>query len=149
MGWRVGREDTVTRSGIAGEVGWMLDDLLARVGPVRKALVLSRDGLVMAACRNMTRQEAEYLAALASGFFSIAVGAGPHLDSGEVRQTVVELEKGLFFVVPAGANSCLAVLSEAGSNAGLVSYEMTMLVKRIRGHLAASPRSDPLGHGAR
>ncbi|MFD0690688.1 roadblock/LC7 domain-containing protein [Actinomadura fibrosa] len=139
----------MTRPDNTAEFGWMLDDLRARVGPVRKALVLSRDGLVMGACRDMTRQEAEYLAALAAGFFSVAVGAKPHLDSGEVRQTIMELDEGLFFVVPAGTGSCLAVLSEAGSHAGLVTYEMTMLVKRIRRHLAARPRTDPLGHGAR
>ncbi|WP_018653328.1 roadblock/LC7 domain-containing protein [Actinomadura flavalba] len=135
----------MTAQDIGGELGWMLDDLLDRVGAVRKALVLSRDGLVMGASRTLARDDAEYLAALAAGFFSLAVGARPHLDSGEVRQTVVELEDGLFFVVPAGSGSCLAVLSEAGANAGLVTYEMTMLVKRVRSHLTAPPRADRTG----
>jgi predicted regulator of Ras-like GTPase activity (Roadblock/LC7/MglB family) len=125
----------------AGELGWMLDDLIERVGQIRKALVLSRDGLVMGSCRGMPRQDAEYLAALAAGLFSVATGAQPHLDAGQVRQAVIELEGGLFFVVPAGSGSCLALLSEAGSNAGLVAYEMAMLVKRVSRHLAARPRA--------
>jgi hypothetical protein len=37
------------------------------------------------------------------------------------------------------------VLSDAGSNAGLVAYEMAMLVKRVRRHLAAAPRSSEQG----
>jgi predicted regulator of Ras-like GTPase activity (Roadblock/LC7/MglB family) len=126
----------------AGALGWMLDDLIERVGQIRKALVLSRDGLVMGACRDLSRDEAEYLAALAAGLYSVANGAQPHLDAGEVRQAVIELEAGLFFVVPAGSGSCLALLSEAGANAGLVAYEMTMLVKRVSQHLAARPRAD-------
>jgi len=149
MNQHIGWEGPNRQPADAGELGWMLDDLIERVGPVRKALILSRDGLVMGVCRDMSRQEAEYLAALAAGLFSVAAGAQPHLDSGEVRQTVVELETGLFFVVPAGTGSCLALLSETGSNAGLVAYEMTMLVKRVSRHMAARPRADapPFGTG--
>ncbi|MBO2448310.1 roadblock/LC7 domain-containing protein [Actinomadura barringtoniae] len=135
----------MTQSDIGGELGWMLDDLVDRVGEVRKALVLSRDGLIMGATRGMTREDAEFLAALAAGFFSLASGARDHLDAGDVRQAVIELDEGLFFVVPAGVGSCLALLSRAGSNAGLVSYEMTMLVKRVSRHLAAKPRNAGLG----
>ncbi|MEU5876437.1 roadblock/LC7 domain-containing protein [Spirillospora sp. NPDC047279] len=131
----------MTQPDIAGELGWMLDDLVDRVGDVRKALVLSRDGLIMGATRGMSREDAEFLAALAAGFFSLAAGARTHLDSGEVRQAVIELEDGLFFVVPAGVGSCLALLSRTGANAGLVSYEMTVLVKRVSRHLAARPRT--------
>src|SRR5437763_1318817 len=47
----------------ASELGWLLDDLINRVGEVRKALVLSRDGLVMGASRGIGREEADYLAA--------------------------------------------------------------------------------------
>ncbi|MBW8486199.1 roadblock/LC7 domain-containing protein [Actinomadura parmotrematis] len=137
----------MTRSDIAGELGWMLDDLVERVGDVRTAMVLSRDGLIMATTRGMDRENAEFLAALAAGFFSLAAGARDHLEAGEVRQAVIELEEGLFFVVPAGVNSCLALLSRAGSDAGLVSYEMTMLVRRVSRHLAARPRGADLGAG--
>ncbi|TNY34511.1 roadblock/LC7 domain-containing protein [Thermomonospora catenispora] len=127
-------------TGVTAELGWLLDDLVDRVGQIRKAIVLSRDGLVMGSSRGVSREEGEYLAALAAGFHSLAVGAGPHLACGEVRQTIVELEKGLFFVVPAGSGSCLALLSDADANAGLVAYEMTMLVKRMRKHLSTTPR---------
>jgi hypothetical protein len=43
--------------------------------------------------------------------------------------------------MPAGNGSCLAVLSDAGGNAGLVAYETTMLIKRVRRALSASPRA--------
>lgn len=130
----------MTQAGVAGELGWLLDDLVDRVGQVRKVIVLSRDGLVMGASRGMGREDAEYLAALAAGFHSLAVGAEAHFGAGAVRQTVVELEDGLFFVVAAGSGSCLALLSEAGANAGLIAYEMTMLVKRVRRQLSAQAR---------
>lgn len=137
----------MTRSGVTDELGWLLDDLVERVGQVRKAVILSRDGLVMAASTGVARDDAEYLAALAAGFHSLAVGAQPHLEAGEVRQTIIELEGGLFFIVQAGTGSCLALLSAAGANAGLIAYEMAMLVKRVRRHLSAGPRTTGSGAG--
>ncbi|MEV3924540.1 roadblock/LC7 domain-containing protein [Actinomadura coerulea] len=124
----------------SGELDWLLDDLVQRVGEVRQAVLLSRDGLVMGASGDVTRKDAEFLAALSSGFHSLANGAREHFRAKQVRQTVVELDGMLFFVMPAGNGSCLAVLSDAGGNAGLVAYETTMLIKRVRRTLAAQPR---------
>jgi predicted regulator of Ras-like GTPase activity (Roadblock/LC7/MglB family) len=57
-----------------------------------------------------------------------------------VRQTIIELEHGILFVIAAGEGSCLAALCPADADAGAVAYEMAMLVKRARPHLAALPR---------
>ncbi|WP_242907308.1 roadblock/LC7 domain-containing protein [Actinomadura terrae] len=133
-----------------GELDWLLDDLVERVGEVRQAVLLSRDGLVMGASGGVTRKDAEFLAALSSGFHSLANGAREHFQAKQVRQTVVELDGMLFFVMPAGEGSCLAVLSDAGGNAGLVAYETTMLIKRVRRQLGTAPRSgDPADPAAR
>lgn len=56
----------------AGEVDWLLDDLVLRVGEVRHAVVLSNDGLAVGASNGLSREDAEHLAAVASGFHSLA-----------------------------------------------------------------------------
>jgi predicted regulator of Ras-like GTPase activity (Roadblock/LC7/MglB family) len=99
----------------------------------------------MAASSAITRADAELLAALSSGFHSLASGAREHFGSRTVRQTVLELDGLLFFVLPAGNGSCLAVLSDAGGNAALVSYETAMLMKRVRRQLAAAPCGSEAG----
>ncbi|MFG2088452.1 MULTISPECIES: roadblock/LC7 domain-containing protein [unclassified Spirillospora] len=129
------------QSHATGELDWLLDDLVERVGEVHQAVLLSRDGLVMGASKGVTRKDSEFLAALSSGFHSLANGAREHFEAKQVRQTVVELDGMLFFIIPAGSGSCLAVLSDAGGNAGLVAYETTMLIKRVRRQLSASPRT--------
>ncbi|MEU8797379.1 MULTISPECIES: roadblock/LC7 domain-containing protein [unclassified Spirillospora] len=139
----------MTQQGVAAELNFLLDDLVDRVPQIRKVVVLSRDGLVMGMSRGVGREDAEYLAALAAGFHSLAIGAKPQLESGEVRQALIEMDDGLFFVVPAGANSCLALLSEVGANAGLVAYEMTMLVKRVGRQLSTGLRRAGPGPGPR
>jgi predicted regulator of Ras-like GTPase activity (Roadblock/LC7/MglB family) len=130
-------QDTTT----AGpDLSWLLDDLAARVDQIKQAVILSRDGLAVAASRNLKREEAEHLSALAAGVQSLARGAGEHFGLGEVRQIVIELEQAFLFVTAAAHGSCLAVLCPSDADAGLIAYEMAMLVKRAGPHLAAQPR---------
>lgn len=123
-----------------GELNWLLDDLVSRVANIRKALVLSSDGLATGGSRDLSREDAEHLAAVASGFHSLAKGVGRHFDVGTVRQTMVELDEAFLFVSAAGDGSCLAVLTDADADVGHVAYEMTLLVKRVGVHLATAPR---------
>lgn len=124
----------------AGQLSWLLDSLVGRVPPVQQALVLSRDGLVVAASQNMSRADGDHLSALAAGVQSLAREAGQQFAGGEVRQTIIELESMFLFVMAAGAGTCLAVLAAAEANAAVVAYEMTMLVRRMGKYLTAPPR---------
>ncbi|MDQ8703401.1 roadblock/LC7 domain-containing protein [Streptomyces sp. LHD-70] len=125
-----------------GELNWLLDDLVARVATIRKAVVLSSDGLATGVSADLTREDGEHLAAVASGFHSLAKGVGRHFEAGQVRQTVVELDDAFLFVTAAGDGSCLAVLADSDTDVGLVAYEMTLLVKRVGVHLGTAPRTD-------
>jgi predicted regulator of Ras-like GTPase activity (Roadblock/LC7/MglB family) len=127
-------------SGPGRDLGWLLDDLVDRVDQFRKVVILSRDGLVVAASRDLHREDAEHLSALAAGVQSLARGAGKHFGVGEVRQTIIELEGALLFITAAGHGSCLAALCPTNADAGLVAYEMAMLVKRAGPHLGSRPR---------
>ena len=123
-----------------GQLDWLLNDLVARVTNIDKAVILSRDGLVIGASSGLSREDSEYLCAVAAGFQSLARGAGHHFGGGAVRQTVVEMEQAFMFVTAAGEGSCLAVLAGAGVDAGMVAYEMAILVRRVGEHLGVSPR---------
>jgi predicted regulator of Ras-like GTPase activity (Roadblock/LC7/MglB family) len=92
------------------------------------------------ASADLTREEAEHMAAVAAAMQSLATGAGDRFNAGDVRQTIIELERGLLFVIAAGEGSCLAALCPATADAGNIAYEMAMLVKRARPHLASIPR---------
>lgn len=124
----------------SGELDWLLDDLVARVTDVRHAVVLSSDGLASGASSDLAREDAEHLSAVASGFHSLAKGAGRHFGTGGVRQTVVEMDDGFLFVAAAGDGSCLALLTSVTADVGLVAYEMARLVRRVGQHLGTEPR---------
>jgi predicted regulator of Ras-like GTPase activity (Roadblock/LC7/MglB family) len=50
------------------------------------------------------------------------------------------MENAFLFVTSAGQGSCLAVLSPADADVGMIAYEMAMLVKRVGQHMSANPR---------
>ena len=122
------------------DLAWLLDDLADRLPDFRQAVILSRDGLCIAASGDLSREDAEHLSAVAAAVQSLAAGTGDRFSAGGVRQTIIELEHGILFVIAAGEGSCLAALCPADADAGAVAYEMAMLVKRARPHLAALPR---------
>jgi predicted regulator of Ras-like GTPase activity (Roadblock/LC7/MglB family) len=122
------------------QLGWLLDNLVSRVANVRQALLLSRDGLVVAMSKNMSREEGDNLSALAAGVHSLARGVGKQVGNEEVRQTIIEMDSVFLFVMAAGQGTCLAVLASADANLGVMAYEMAMLVRRMGVHLTAGPR---------
>jgi predicted regulator of Ras-like GTPase activity (Roadblock/LC7/MglB family) len=129
----------------AGELDWLLDDLVSRVAQIDKAVILTRDGLAVGASAGLSREDAEHLSAVAAGFQSLARGIGQHFGTGPARQTIVEMESAFLFVTAAGEGSCLAILAEAGADAGLIAYEMAVLVKRVGAHLSVDSRPVPSG----
>jgi len=104
------------------DLAWLLDDLADRVADFRRAVILSRDGLLIAASKDLSREDGEHLSAVAAAVQSLAAGTGDRFAAGRVRQTIIELEQGIFFLIAAGEGSCLAALCPAQADAGSVAY---------------------------
>jgi predicted regulator of Ras-like GTPase activity (Roadblock/LC7/MglB family) len=127
--------------GRAGQLDWLLDDLVRRIAHITKAVILSQDGMTLGASQTLGRDDAEHLAALAAGFQSLARGTSRHFGGGAVRQTVIEMESGFLLVTAAGSGTCLAVITGPGADLGLVAYEMAVLVRRSGEHIRVNTRA--------
>ena len=123
-----------------GELDWLIDGLIASVSGIRQAIILSPDGLTLGKAAQMTSGDADHLSALAAGAHSLARGAGQKFGLGDVSQTIIEMDAALLFITPAGRGTCLALLADAGADAGQIAYEMARLVKRVGQHMIADPR---------
>jgi predicted regulator of Ras-like GTPase activity (Roadblock/LC7/MglB family) len=123
------------------DLTWLLDDLVGRVNETNHAVVLSADGLLIASSKGFSQDDAEHLAAVASGIQSLAKGAGERFGGGTVRQTIVEMQSAFLLVTVAGKGACLAVLSSEKADVGLIAYEMAMLVTSVDEHLSTPSRS--------
>jgi predicted regulator of Ras-like GTPase activity (Roadblock/LC7/MglB family) len=130
----------MTELSASGELSWLLQNLGTRVNHVRQAVVLSADGLTIGRSQGLDADDADHLSALAAGVQSLAGGASRRFRGGAVRQTVIEMDDALLFITAAGQGTSLAVLADGDADAGLVAYEMAVLVKRVGQHLAANPR---------
>lgn len=130
-----------------GELNWLLENLVSTVHRVRQAVILSPDGLPLGNSPGLSADDADHLAALAAGVQSLARGAGQRFSGGEVRQTIIEMDAALLFITAAGQGTCLAVLADVDADAGLIAYEMAVLVKRVGQHMVANPRF-PASHTA-
>jgi predicted regulator of Ras-like GTPase activity (Roadblock/LC7/MglB family) len=131
----------MTESNPLQGLDWLVDDLLRRLPGADRAIVLSSDGLLIGRSSNLTRDDGEHLAAVASGFQSLARGTGRHFGGGAVRQTVVEMDHYFLVVTAAGSGACLALLADANADMGMVAYEMNLLVKRVGTYLSSAPRT--------
>ena len=119
------------------QLDWLLVDFVRSTAGARHALVVSADGLRLAASQEIGEALGDQLAAVTSGLISLAQGVASSFAAGPVRQTIVEMAGGYLFVTAIGDGAALAVHSDRQCDIGMVGYEMTLLANRV-GH-AVSP----------
>jgi predicted regulator of Ras-like GTPase activity (Roadblock/LC7/MglB family) len=95
----------------ARDLSWLINAFANRVPGVAHAAVVSSDGLLVAVSGGLQCSNADQVAAVTAGLFSVASGAARMLDGDEVLQTVVEMDRGVFFVMSIGDGAILAVLA--------------------------------------
>jgi predicted regulator of Ras-like GTPase activity (Roadblock/LC7/MglB family) len=126
----------------ARDLNWLIGNFARSTPGVAHAVVVSADGLPVAVSERLDRAKADQLAAIASGVASLSQGAARCFDGGPVRQTVVEMERGLLFVMAISDGSCLAVLAASSCDIGVVGYQMAVLVVRVGEVLTPTLRAE-------
>ena len=119
---------------------WLVTRLVDEVPDVAHAILLSADGLLMAASASIPADRAEQVAAVSSGLASLGVGASRLFAGGAVLQTIVEMEHGYLMLMSVGNGSNLAVLTQEAADVGQVGYEMALLVDRVGRTIQAQAR---------
>lgn len=125
------------------DLGWLLTDITT-VPEVRHAVVISNDGLEIGRSEQIAREDAERLAAACSGLHSLSRGVAHNFGGPQstTLQIIIEFNGGYLFIVAAGPGAHLAVVTSHSVDAGLVAYQMQLLVERIGAHLTSPPRHD-------
>jgi predicted regulator of Ras-like GTPase activity (Roadblock/LC7/MglB family) len=121
---------------------WLVSNFAHEVPGVSHAVLVSVDGLLIAASEQLPRERAEQLAAVTSGLASLAAGAAQLFEGGQVLQSVVEMANGYLLVMRVGDGSQLATLAVPNCDIGQIGYEMAVLVERV-GNVVSSSRRAP------
>ena len=122
---------------------WLVTKFAREVPGVAHALLVSVDGLPIAASELLPRERADQLAAVASGLASLATGAAQLFEGGRVLQTVVEMQRGYLLLMRVGDGSHLVVLAVTSCDIGQIGYEMAMLADQVGGVVESSRRTAP------
>jgi uncharacterized protein len=126
----------------ASDFSWLVDNFANRTPGVAHAMVVSADGLPIAVSQRLDRPKADQLAAIACGLASLTQGSARCIDGGLVKQTVVEMDRGLLVVMAINDGSCLTVLAGSSCDVGVVAYEMTVLGSRTGDVLTPALRAE-------
>ncbi|MBY6411457.1 roadblock/LC7 domain-containing protein [Rhodococcus sp. BP-252] len=119
---------------------WLVSNFARDIVGVAHAVLVSADGLLMAASEQLPRERAEQLAAVTSGLASLSSGAARLFDGGPVLQSIVEMENGYLLLMSVGDGSHLASLTASTCDIGQVGYEMAVLVDRVGSMIEPSAR---------
>ncbi|MCW2944933.1 MAG: Roadblock/LC7 family protein [Actinoallomurus sp.] len=125
------------------DLSWLVTNFVERVPRVAHGVVVSSDGLPMAYSDGFPADRVDQLAAIASGLTSLTQGAARIFEGGAVTQTLVEMERGLLFVMAISDGSVLGILAAPDCDMGLVAYEMALLVERVGRVLTPALRAEP------
>jgi predicted regulator of Ras-like GTPase activity (Roadblock/LC7/MglB family) len=134
--------DNQALSQAARDLNWLISAFAQRVPGVAHAIVVSSDGMLVAVSDGLPRDNADQLAAVTSGLFSITCGAARLFDGDYVKLTVVEMGQGYFLVMSIRDGSILAVLAANDADIGVVGYEMTRLAKQAGEMLTPALRAE-------
>jgi predicted regulator of Ras-like GTPase activity (Roadblock/LC7/MglB family) len=120
------RGERVEPAGQAQDPARLIAELTERIPGMRHALVVSADGVPVAASDGIPPGRLEQLAAITSGLVSLADGVARAFDGGGVTQAVVVMAECTLVIMAIDDGSCLAVLVTAAADLDHVAYEMTM-----------------------
>ena len=122
-------------------LGWLCEDFVLRTPGTAHAVVVSADGIQLAASKALPAEHALQVASISSGLVSLVLGAANCFEAGAVTQTAIEMERGYLFVMSIGDGSCLTVLAAPDCATGTVGHAMGRFVERVGRLLTPELRS--------
>ncbi len=126
----------------ASNVNWLVNNFVERVPGANDAVVVSSDGLPIAASSGLDRDSVDRFAAVSSGLIGLAYGAAGRFGGGAVTEVIVEMENAFLFVTGISDGSLLAVMASNACDVGLVAYEMAVLVEKTGAVLTPELRAE-------
>ncbi|NBE54882.1 roadblock/LC7 domain-containing protein [Streptomyces boluensis] len=123
----------------AGSLDWLLTDFARRVPEVTHALAVSVDGLALA-FTGLDQDDADRLAAIASGLVNLMSGAAQLLRTDPVEHSLTAMDGGYLFAMAVSSGASLVVVTTREADIGEVSYSMAELIDQVGGALSPQIR---------
>jgi predicted regulator of Ras-like GTPase activity (Roadblock/LC7/MglB family) len=125
------------------DVAWLLSQFASEAPGVTHAVILSLDGLRVAAAGAVDRDLADQLAACTSGLLSLAHQLGSLLASGSPDHVTVRFGQGHLLCMRIGQLAGLMVAAAPDSDLRVLAFQMTRFVQSVGHRLAPAARATP------
>ncbi|WP_419998960.1 roadblock/LC7 domain-containing protein [Streptomyces boninensis] len=114
----------------AADLSWLLNDFASRLPEVTHAIAVSVDGLAIAHTE-MHQDDADRLAAIASGIVNLLNGAAQLIETDPVEHSLTAMEGGYMFSMAVSSGASLLVTTTRDADIGEVSYVMSELINQV------------------
>jgi uncharacterized protein len=125
------------------DFSWLVHQFANDVPGVSHALVVSLDGLQLAASEHIPRDLGDRLAALTAGLLSMADQSGVLLGLGTSEYVTIRLPLGYLLFMRLGDAAGLATVSVADCDLRVIAYQMSKFAASV-GHLLTPRMRDEL-----
>jgi predicted regulator of Ras-like GTPase activity (Roadblock/LC7/MglB family) len=125
-----------------GDVAWLIKQFADDAPGVTHAVVVSLDGLQLAASGAVERDLGDQIAALTAGLLSMATRCGELLSLGTTEHLTVRLPRGHLLFMRIGESAGLAVAAAIGADLRVLAYQMTQFVTSVGHALTPQVRGD-------
>ena len=124
----------MTGPGALESMGWLLDSFAQQLNGIAHVIVVSSDGLLLAATGGLPPERAEQLASVTAGLVSLTYGTARHFEGGNVQQTIVHMEAGYLILMSISDGSLLCVHGSPDSDMSVFAYHLALFLGRA-GHV--------------
>ncbi|AXK35136.1 roadblock/LC7 domain-containing protein [Streptomyces armeniacus] len=124
----------------AGSLSWLLSDFARRMPEVTQVIAVSVDGLALAYA-GMDQDDADRLAAIASGVVNLLSGAAQLIQADPVEHSLTAMEGGYLFSMAVSSGASLIVATTRDADIGEVSYMMSELINQVGEALSPEGRN--------
>jgi predicted regulator of Ras-like GTPase activity (Roadblock/LC7/MglB family) len=110
---------------------FLLNDFVQRVPNVTHVIAVASDGLLIARNDALPVEDADRLAAIASGLVSLLAGASRSLQADPVVSNLTEMAGGYMFSMSVSSGASLLALAGHGCDIGQVGHELADLINKV------------------
>lgn len=112
------------------DLNWLLSGFAGRLPEVTRAIAVSVDGLALA-YTGVDRDDADRLAAVASGMVNLLSAAAQLTKTDPVEHSLTAMEGGYMFSMAVSNGASLLVTTTKDADIGEVSYTMSELITQV------------------
>ncbi|MBU7597435.1 roadblock/LC7 domain-containing protein [Streptomyces sp. P38-E01] len=124
----------------SSDLSWLLSGFASRIPEVTTVVAISVDGLALA-YTGVERDDADRLAAIASGVVNLLSGAAQLTNTDPVEHSLTAMDGGYMFSMAVSSGASLLVMTTRDADIGEVSYMMSELINQVGDALTPDNRN--------